>query len=245
VSEQASSEQEPGASGRHWVKPAVVVATIVAVALAIRFTGIAEYATIGRLRAFRDAAGLSAPFLFVLLYIAGTVVAFPGAILSLIGGLLFGTLLGGFYIVIGATIGAVGAFLVARYAGRETTERLIAGSILERFDKSIHGAGFWSVFFTRAMPIFPFVIVNYAWGLTSVRLRDYALGTAVGIIPTTFILANLAGAVARSLEGTDASLVSIDVTRLFNADVFFALALLGVLAMVVPAVRAVARKRGG
>jgi uncharacterized membrane protein YdjX (TVP38/TMEM64 family) len=82
------------------------------------------------------------------------------------------------------------------------------------------------------VPLFPFNFINFAWGLTSVRLRDYVVGTVVGIIPGAFVYANLAGAVARSLGGTDESLASINVGRLLNRDVLVAFTLLGLLALV-------------
>jgi uncharacterized membrane protein YdjX (TVP38/TMEM64 family) len=235
MSADATPQADPNRSP--WLKLALLAAVLAGVALAVRYTGFAEYVTVGRLRALRESAGSFAPLLFVLAYIAGTVVSFPGIILSLSGGLLFGTLMGGTYIVIGATIGAIGAFLVSRFAGREAVERFVAGGLLERFDRSVSGAGLSAVLFTRLVPLFPFNVVNFAWGLTSVRLRDYAIGTAVGIVPAAFVYANLAGAVGRSLEGTDGSLASVDVSRLLNGDVLLAFGLLGALAVAAPLVR--------
>lgn len=103
---------------------------------------------------------------------------------------------------------------------------------MEKFDQTISGNGLSAVLFTRLVPLFPFNLINFAWGLTGVSLRDYVIGTAIGIIPGTFVYANLAGAVARSLEGTDGALTSVDVGRLLNRDVFAAFALLGLLALV-------------
>src|SRR5688572_17789488 len=97
---------EPSSGGSGWWKIVVLAGVIVAAAVVVRVTGAHEYLTIHNLRAFRESAGVWAPILFVLAYIVGAIVAFPGSLLSLSGGLLFGTLLGGTLIVIGATIGA-------------------------------------------------------------------------------------------------------------------------------------------
>ncbi len=232
VTDLRRAEERPEPRGSGWWKLILLGLTLVTFVLVLRYTGVARYVTLDTLRQFREAAGAWAPVSFVALYAAGTVVAFPGLVLSLSGGLLFGTLLGGALIVLGATLGATLAFLLARYAGRGAIERFVSGSHLAKFDQTISGNGLSAVLFTRLVPLFPFNLINFAWGLTGVSLRDYVIGTAIGIIPGTFVYANLAGAVARSLEGTDGALMSVDVGRLLNRDVFAAFALLGLLALV-------------
>ena len=231
-----TKEVQQGKSG--WWKLAVLGLALVTVVTILRFTNAAQYVTLANIQRLREASGAWAPITFVVLYSGGTVIAFPGSLMSLTGGLLFGTLTGGALIVVGATCGATVAFLLARYAGRDAIQKFISGSQLERFDRLISGSGFSAVLFTRLVPLFPFNFINFAWGLTSVGLRDYLVGTAVGIIPGAFVYANLAGAVARSLEGTDESLASINVGRLLNLDVFVAFTLLGLLALVPMLVKA-------
>ncbi len=214
-----------------WRKLIILGVVLAAIVFVLRYTDAAQYLTLTNLRRFREAAGAWATLSFVVLYAAGTVIAFPGSLLSLSGGLLFGTFLGGTLIIVGATIGATAAFLLARYAGRDAVEKFVSGGQLERFDQLVSGSGLSAVLFTRLVPLFPFNLINFAWGLTSVSLRDYVIGTAIGIIPGAFVFANLAGAVARALEGTDGALASVDLSRLLNRDVFAALALLGLLAL--------------
>lgn len=215
-----------------WWKLVLLGLVLLTVAILLRYTDALNYVTPGSIRRAREALGFWAPLAFVLLYAAGTLVAAPGSILSLIGGLLFGTLIGGSLIVLGASCGATGAFLLARFAGRDTITRFIRGGQLERFDELVRGSGLSAVLFTRLVPLFPFNFLNFAWGLTSVRLRDYMLGTVIGIIPGAFVYANLAGAIARSLDGSEESLASIQLGRLVNRDVLIALTLLGFLALV-------------
>jgi uncharacterized membrane protein YdjX (TVP38/TMEM64 family) len=220
-----------------WWKLVLLGLGLLTAALLFRYTSVVEYLTLANIRRVREELGMFAPLVFVFLYGLGTLIAFPGSILSLTGGFLFGTFVGGALIVVGATSGAVCAFLLARYAGRNTIERLISGGQLERFDSLVRGSGLSAVLFTRLVPLFPFNFLNFAWGLTSVRLSDYVIGTVIGIIPGALVYANLAGAVARSLEGKDESMASINVGRLMNRDVLVALTLFGFLALIPVVIR--------
>jgi len=127
-----------------------------------------------------------ARLLYVLLYIVGTVLLFPGVLLSVLGALLFGVWEGTLYTCIGATIGATLAFLVARTLGREFVDRLLGGK-LKALDQRLRERGFVSLLILRLMPQIPFNIINFVCGLTSIRLRDYVLATAIGIVPGTFV----------------------------------------------------------
>lgn len=229
----AAKGSEPVNQARSsWWKLVVLGSALGAVLITFHFTDAARYVTLTNIQRLREKSGAWTPIAFIVLYSVGTVAAFPGSLMSLTGGLLFGTVLGGTLIVLGATCGATAAFLLARYAGRQTVERFISGSELERFDHLIGGSGFSAVLFTRLVPLFPFNFINFAWGLTSVRLLDYVLSTAIGIIPGAFVYANLAGAVARSLAGTNDSLASVKIGRLLNPDVLVAFTMLGLLALI-------------
>ena len=215
-----------------WWKLIVLGLALTAAVILFRFTNVTDYLTLAGIHRLREAVGIWAPPTFVLVYAAGTLIAFPGSVLSLTGGLLFGTLLGGTLIVVGASLGAVCAFLLARYAGRDVIEKFISGRRLEKFDQLVHGSGLSAVLFTRFVPLLPFNFLNFAWGLTSVRFRDYVVGTVIGITPGAFVYANLAGAVARSLQHNDQSIASIEIGLLLNRDILLAFTLLGFLALI-------------
>ncbi|HLE63920.1 MAG TPA: VTT domain-containing protein [Pyrinomonadaceae bacterium] len=215
-----------------WWRLCILGLALAAAVMLFRFTNVTEYLTLATVHRLREVAGVWAPPTFVLVYAVGTLIAFPGSLLSLTGGLLFGTLLGGSLIVVGASCGAICAFLLARYAGRDVIEKFISGRRLEKFDNLVHGSGLSAVLFTRLVPLLPFNFLNFAWGLTSVRLRDYVVGTVLGITPGAFVYANLAGAVARSLERDDQSIASIEIGRLLNRDMLLAFTLLGFLALI-------------
>ena len=88
--------------------------------------------------------------------------------------------------VIGATIGATLAYLIGRLLGREFVEQLFGGRFAA-FDQRIREHGFTGLLVIRLLPIFPFNAVNFGCGLTGIRLRDYVLATAIGIVPGTFV----------------------------------------------------------
>ncbi|MEM7555592.1 MAG: TVP38/TMEM64 family protein [Cyanobacteria bacterium P01_A01_bin.84] len=136
---------------------------------------------------------------FMLLYIVATVAFLPGSILTLGAGVIFGVALGSLYVFIGASIGAIAAFLVGRYLARSWVEKKIAGN--EKFaavDRAVGREGLKIVLLTRLSPVFPFNLLNYAYGVTGVSLKDYILGT-IGILPGTIMyvyIGSLAGNLA-------------------------------------------------
>jgi uncharacterized membrane protein YdjX (TVP38/TMEM64 family) len=136
---------------------------------------------------------------FIGIYILATVAFFPGSILTLGAGVLFGVVAGSFYVFIGATLGATAAFLVGRYLARNWVAQKIAGNDQFRaIDEAVGQEGFKIVALTRLSPVFPFNLLNYAYGLTGVSLKDYFLGS-IGMIPGTVMyvyLGSLAGSIA-------------------------------------------------
>lgn len=139
------------------------------------------------------AAGVLGPVAFVLAYAALTVLLVPAAAASVVAGVLFGPVWGTVLTLIGATAGATGAFALARHGGRERARRRF-GDRVERVDGWLAGRGFGAVLVARLMPIVPFNAFNYAAGLTSIRTRDYVLGTAIGIVPGTIAFVALGDA---------------------------------------------------
>jgi uncharacterized membrane protein YdjX (TVP38/TMEM64 family) len=150
--------------------------------------------------AWIDSLGIAGGLAFIFIYVVSTVAFLPGSVLTLGAGVVFGVGLGSIYVFVGATIGAIAAFLVGRYLAREWISKKIAGN--QKFaaiDKAVAREGFKIVLLTRLSPIFPFNLLNYALGVTGVSLKDYALGS-VGMIPGTVMyvyIGSLAGDLAR------------------------------------------------
>ncbi len=126
--------------------------------------------------------GLLAPLGFMLIYAFATVLFIPGVVFSLIGGALFGPFWGTIYNLLGASLGATLAFLAARYIASDWVARKSAGR-LKQLIAGVETEGWRFVALTRLVPLFPFNLLNYALGLTRIRLAHYVLATLVCMTP--------------------------------------------------------------
>lgn len=149
--------------------------------------------------------GLIGALVFILGYIVAAVALVPGSLLTIAAGAIFGIAKGTALVFVAATLGASAAFLVSRYLARSAVERRLAGN--ERFaaiDRAIGRDGRKIVFLLRLSPVFPFNLLNYALGLTTIRFRDYLLAS-IGMIPATLLYVyygKIVGDVARVASGT-------------------------------------------
>lgn len=126
---------------------------------------------------------------FIFVYILQTAFSLPGgAILTLTGGFLFGSLMGTFIVNIGATAGATLAFLAARYILRDWVEKKF-GDRLDTIQSGFAQNAFSYLMTLRLIPAFPFFLVNLVSGLTRVNLGTYIVATSLGIIPGSFVFA--------------------------------------------------------
>lgn len=174
------------------------------------------------LLAFTDANYTLAVALFIVAYCVVVGLSLPGgAIMTLAGGFLFGSVWGTLYVNVGATVGATLAFLVARYLLRDWVERKF-GSRLGAIQDGFARNAFSYLVTLRLIPLFPFFLVNMVSGLTRVSVGTYVAATSLGIIPGSFVFA-YAG---RQL-GTINSLKEI-----VSPNVLLAFTLLGLLALV-------------
>ena len=205
------------------------------------FFDLSSYLSLESIKANRDAL-LSytasnfgvAITVFIVLYIVQTAFSLPGgAILTLTGGFLFGSFLGTIVVNIGATIGATLAFLAARYLLRDWVEHKF-GARLKTIQAGFSKHAFSYLMTIRLIPAFPFFLVNLVSGLTRVSIGTYALATALGIIPGSFVFA-FAG---RQL-GTINSL-----SEIASPPVLLAFTLLGLLALLPIAYRKWGAKPG-
>ena len=135
-----------------------------------------------RLAAWISDAGAAAPLIFIVIYATGTVFFLPGSVLTLLGGALFGPYWGTFYNLTAATIGAMLAFLVARYLASDwITEK--TGGKMKQLIHGVENEGWRFVAFTRLVPLFPFNLLNYALGLTRISFAQYSVATYVCMLP--------------------------------------------------------------
>jgi uncharacterized membrane protein YdjX (TVP38/TMEM64 family) len=156
----------------------VLLAVLVAAAIVI---GVPDAAVV---RGAVADLGPLAPVVFVLLYAAVTLLPLPKNVVTAVAGALFGLVDGVLLVLPGALLGALAAFGLGRWLGRDAVERL-TGTRVARVDALLARRGFVAILVSRLVPVLPFTGINYAAGLTAIRLRDFALGTAIGIVPGT------------------------------------------------------------
>ncbi|MCA0988373.1 TVP38/TMEM64 family protein [Guptibacillus algicola] len=129
--------------------------------------------------------GILAPIVYIVIYTIRPLIFFPASVLSIAGGLAFGSLFGTIYTVLGATSGAVLSFIVARTLGKSIANKDWQGKgrkLQEQLEKN----GFFYVLFFRFVPLFNFDLISYSAGLSKVKFSSYLFGTLIGIIPGTF-----------------------------------------------------------
>jgi uncharacterized membrane protein YdjX (TVP38/TMEM64 family) len=155
--------------------------------IAVLLLGRRAAALLPALTEWVSAQGAIAPLAFGLVYIAATILLVPGSLLTLAAGALFGLVKGTVTVLIAASIGACAAFLIARYAARERVARMTQSDArFAAIDRAIENAGLKIVLLLRLSPVFPFNLLNYALGLTSVRFRDYAIA-CIAMLPGTLL----------------------------------------------------------
>jgi uncharacterized membrane protein YdjX (TVP38/TMEM64 family)/rhodanese-related sulfurtransferase len=137
---------------------------------------------------------------YVALYALAAVAFVPGAIFGLVGGALFGPLLGSVVNLTGATLGATLAFLVARYLAADWVARKAAGR-LKQLIEGVEAEGWRFVAFVRLVPLFPFNLSNYVFGLTRIPLSHYVLASLVCMAPGTIAYTWLGYAGRTALSG--------------------------------------------
>lgn len=214
--------------GRALLKLAVLAGVIGAAFVIVRFTPASQYATQARVLQLLDTVrgSMWAPAVFVGIYAGATALAFPGSLLTIAGGAVFGFGWGAVLNSIAANIGANAAFGLARLLGRDGVERL-AGGRLAGLDRATARHGFTGLFILRLIPLVPFNALNFGSGLTAMRWRDYAIATVLGILPGTLIYTFFADALVAG--STEASATAR--TRLWiAAGLLVALSLLPIIA---------------
>jgi uncharacterized membrane protein YdjX (TVP38/TMEM64 family) len=218
---------------RSWGR--IVVLLVIAAAIAGFFIlGGQKYVTLGAIKEHRDALLgftdrhylLMAVATFVV-YTVSTALSLPGGlVLSLTVGLLFGRWAGTAIIVVAATVGATLVFLAARYLFADWA-RARMGGLAQKLNEGFTQDAFNYMLFLRLVPLFPFWLVNLAPAFTNVSLRTYVIATAIGIIPGSFVFANLGRTLGQieSLQG------------LLSRQVLMAFLLLGAFALLPIAIK--------
>jgi uncharacterized membrane protein YdjX (TVP38/TMEM64 family) len=142
--------------------------------------------------------GASGQVLFVAIYVVATVLLIPGSVLGLGAGAMFGVVRGSLLVSLASTLGATCAFLFGRYLARDSVAQKLQGKAsFAAIDQAVAREGWKIVLLTRLSPVFPFTLLNYAFGLTRVSLRDFVLASWIGMLPGTVMFVYL-GSLARA-----------------------------------------------
>jgi uncharacterized membrane protein YdjX (TVP38/TMEM64 family) len=169
------------------------LATLAAVLLAaVLLLALSGSLSVDRVRGWADGYGAAGPLVFVALSASLTVVFFPGPLLAGASGLLFGTAVGTPVSLVAATLGASLAFCLGRWWAHDAVEE-IAGPRTRALRAWVGRKGFLAVLYARIAPGMPYNVVNYAAGLTPVRLATFAAATAIGAAPRAFAYTALGG----------------------------------------------------
>jgi uncharacterized membrane protein YdjX (TVP38/TMEM64 family) len=165
----------------------IVLGTLVFAAIGGAWVlGFADPARLQDVEAWLATLGSSAPVVFLAVKVATVVLALPSAPVALLGGVLFGPVLGTALNGIGAVTGSTVTFFVGRWLGRETVEARLGGRLAE-LDARLAENGLPVMLFLRLVPLFPFNAINYGSGLTRISFRDYLVGTGIGILPGAIV----------------------------------------------------------
>ena len=183
-------------SGR-W-RPVALVSAIVVVLVSAKLLGLGD--RMASLRDWIDGLGAWGPVAFLALYVAAVVAAIPGSAITIAAGALFGSLLGTVLVSIGSTLGAGLSFLIGRYFARDAVEGWLGESErFRRLDRLTERHGAAMVALSRLVPLFPFNLVNYGFGLTRVPFWTYIFWSWLCMLPGTVVYVVGADAVTRAI----------------------------------------------
>jgi len=196
----ALDPSEPTPAWRTWARLALGVLALVLL------VSLGRFVPLPKLLEWVRAQGPWAPALYVVLYVVACVCFIPGSLLTLGAGILFGPVLGTFWTSVASTLGATASFLIGRFAARDWLQQKL--SRYPRFvaiDAAISRDGWKIVGLLRLSPAFPFSLLNYALGLTRIRLRDYVLASWIGMLPATALYVYLGSIIGEALLSGQAS----------------------------------------
>ncbi len=163
----------------HFVRITILIFLVVGITTTFAYR---RHFNTAALENWLTSAGHMAPLMFIVIYVISTILFLPGSVLTIAGGILFGPIWGTFYNLTGATIGATIAFLIARYLASDWVTRKSSGW-LKQLIEGVEVEGWRFVAFVRLVPLFPFSLLNYALGLTRIRLFHYVVASYICMLP--------------------------------------------------------------
>ncbi len=171
----------------HWLKPVILILIIVSLFIIMNLYGFGQ--DIEKLQSWIQSLGIWGPVAFFIIYLGAVIATIPGTIFGVIAGGLFGSLMGVILISISSTIGASICFLIARYFARDTIASWLSkNKTMKRLDELTEEQGMMIVGLTRLIPLFPFTLLNYGFGLTKVSFKTYVFWSWLCMLPGTILV---------------------------------------------------------
>lgn len=175
-----------------------------------------KYVDLDSFLAFVKGTGPMAPLVYCGVYLVGPTIFLPASLLTMAGGAIFGPVMGTIYTIFSATLGATVPFLITRKFGRGPLERTLSkyenfDQKFKKFEKSVEEDGWKYVAFTRLVTLFPFLILNYAFGLTKIRLWTYVWASFVFMLPGSFMFNYFGYAGREALSGSEDTIKIISI----------------------------------
>ncbi len=167
------------------IKPLLMLAILGAIIYLVRASGFAQYLEVEKLRQLVEESGKLGPLIYLFLYAISPPLFLPALPITVAGGILFGPIWGVVYVVIGSNIGAAAAFIISRYFARDWVSSRLSGPKWKKLDERVEREGWKVVAFTRLIPLFPFNLLNYAFGLTTIPFSHYVVTSFICMLPGT------------------------------------------------------------
>ncbi len=186
-------------NSKNWLKLVIALAVILAVVGIMHYYGLFQYVSmqnIMNLKAWINGLGAIGPIVYILLFIAACLFFLPGLPVAILAGLAFGPIMGTVWASIGSTLGAAAAFLVARYVARDMVEGWAqSNQVFKKIDDGVAAQGWRMLMITRLVPVFPFNLQNYAYGLTKIGFPTYVLVSFICMLPGAMAFTFMGGAI--------------------------------------------------
>jgi len=216
-----TEKEDKNSKNKIW-KPILLLTVIIVIIVLSRVFGLGKKLLI--IKDWISGIGVLGYFVFILIYIGATIASLPGSPLTIVAGALFGSVMGVALVSVGATLGAGAAFLIGRYFARDATASwLHSKEKFRKLDNLTEEHGAIIVAITRLVPIFPFNLLNYGFGLTKIKFSTYLFWSWLCMLPGT----------ALYVVGTDAIMKAIargEIPWVLGVIVVVILALLGLVA---------------
>jgi len=220
---------------RKYLRPLAIAVLLVAVVLTAIFLPLEQI--LNEIQQWSNDNRRTAIFIVGAFIIVGVLLMLPASLMMMLAGFLFGVVKGFAVVWVAGLIASTIAFWLGQSIARPWIERRIRRkSIFLAIDRAIQRKGFLVVLLTRLVMVLPYPALNYSLGLTGVRLRDYVLGTNIGMVPPIFLMVYLGTTVSNV-----AAIMSGDVT-LEGREMMIAIAALLVVLAVIAAIVRVAAK---